>query len=305
MRSIKFGVSPRILLSGYARFRPLFIPFAAILALGVAFFGNSLWGSEKTFIVDAVVSGATITFNGNHNSWYLGEAVICTPTRRRQRSVSVTSDNEVCDQRAYKVRIDSEKIIQWPDGASVRMRFGETGRLEFFVLDEVSGHAEKTLIVLPHDFFSKNGALSFSGSVIFGRTIKTGAKDILLDGSYKVRESHVVSAMLGKQTYEVASSELTRGDQVRVVDGVSFKTSSLGYGHLSRSLDVEGATRLVFQSSPGDHALEISSFGMKQPAVMKPDWIDSTLASPYVLIVGLFISLVISVLELHSFSRKE
>jgi len=44
---------------------------------------------------------------------------------------------------------------------------------------------------------------------------------------------------------------------------------------------------------------------MKQPAVIQPDWIDSTLASPYVLIVGLFISLVISVLELHSYSRKE
>ncbi len=184
------------------------------------------------------------------------------------------------------------------------MRIGESGRIEFYILQDLPDLPKKSLVILPKDFFISQGALSFSGSATFGKTINTGTKFILLDGSYRVREDHVVSSLLGKQTYEVASSELTRGDQVRVVDGHDQKTAALGYGHISRALDVEGAARLVFQSSPGDFALEIASFGMDQPAILKPDWIDSTLASPYVLIVGLFISLVISVLELHSFTRK-
>jgi len=304
MRFIGLNGAQRVALSAYTWLRPFLVPLAAIFALGIAFFGNSLWGSEKTFIVDAVVSGATITFNGNHNSWYLKNATICSPKKRRQRSTE-SLENHVCDPRAYDISVEPEKIVQWPDGASTRIRIGKSGRLEFFVPNEFPGVTKNTLIVLPENFFTSQGALSFAGSVMFGRTINTGAKDILLDGSYRVRENHIISSLLGKQTYEVAASELTRGDQVRVVNGKDLDLSALGYGHLSRSTEIDGAARLVFQSSPGDHALEVLSFGMDEPAVMKPDWIDSTLASPYVLIIGLFISLAISVLELHSFTRRE
>ncbi|PHO05307.1 hypothetical protein CSC82_03765 [Rhodobacteraceae bacterium 4F10] len=299
------GLSETIVLPLVVWMRGKLAPLVAVLALALAFFGNGILATGKTYIVDAAVAGATIEFSGHQNDWYVGDTFVCVPKEKRSRQRGEAKDDLPCDTRLYDVASKRDFVLEWPQGTAVRVRIGELGRLEFLVLSGSEGLKKNTLFVLPADYFTTNGALSFSGSVVFGRPIETGARDILLHGTYRVREDHFLASLLGKGTYEIALAELTRGDQVRVVDAASQTTASTGFGHLSLSSDIEAAVRLVFHSTPGNHALEISTFGMSEPAVVRPNWIDSTLASPFVLIVGLFISLSISILELHALTRKE
>lgn len=280
-------------------------PLIAVIILFLAFFGNSFRAGEKTYIVDATVAGATINFHGNQNAWFVGNAVVCTPKAQRSRQRSTSDESQLCDTRLYDVTSAEDLILDWPDAAQVRLRTSISGRLEMVVLEKNSTYMKNTLFILPEDFFFNNGALSFAGAVTFGRPINTGAKDILLNGSYRVREDHILSFLLGKQTYQIAQADLTRGDQVRVVEAKNPSVSSTGFSHMTYSTDVDRAIHLVFHSVPGEHALEVATYGMAEPTIIRPNWIDSTLASPFILIVGLFLSLAISMLELFAMLKRQ
>jgi hypothetical protein len=266
------------------RRRDLLLPAILVAAFVGVLMANQ--GMSRTYIIAAETRGAMIAFEGR-NDWFLGAATLCVPREAPQRRGPGPSASAMCDPRLYVETQDPSLMVEWPDGAEIILR-REAER--FFLRTEtpVGALPAKTIISLPTDILEVRGALTFSGRMMIGEPIASGSRGHLIAGDYKVRESNRLSSWFGRRSDLVKSGTLTRGDVASVVlfeDGIGAS----GFGLITAG---DGAhLHAVFHSSAPSAAIKIEALGVRD-AIIKPDWIDTILASPYLLVVGLFLGVI-------------
>lgn len=316
----------RGLLSGRLRGlgRPLLLAIGWLGALSplalVAVVAVIVWESvrdpQRTFIVSARTTGATIVFDGLANAWPLGPAVLCERLPNNELDPDrLTPPDEPCDQTAYKnVTGDHADArtnhvqIDWPDGGDpgtpdlrqARLLTNESGDLEI-TLDGATDLKSGTRAILTRENWRSVGALAFIGSATIGNAIGSGERRLLLDGRYEAREPTGLR-LSGPVTQTILEGTLTRGEEVRIVQGPDAAPAP-GYGHLAAAEPDQDGFHIVMISEPGSTELRLSTIGgdgtgTAEATRISPSWVDRTLKGPLLLALAFILTLGIGVSQL-------
>lgn len=272
---------------------------AALLILIFA----SAFGRTRTFVIDAVATGAVIVFEGTSNSWPLSEATLCA---RKPRPEPRTPRGEgFCDARVSEERPFEGGAATWRHGATARLQREADGSLSVTATG-AEGLPDGTRLRLSLEQWRKAGALVFNGHVAVGGEMSSGQTALLVSGRYEAREPSLFG--LGGSTETVKSGDLRRGERVSLVDYRTGEPAS-GFGHVSAPLDDDAGFHVVSIAKPGDTALKIEHLGGRLPNLVRPNWIDYALTSPFFVALALILSLMVGVGQLvlgvwESFAEK-
>ncbi|WGW05327.1 hypothetical protein [Tropicibacter oceani] len=243
-----------------------------------------LWlnqGVSRTYILSAETLGADITFDGR-NTWFLGAATLCKPRQAALRRSPDQTVDAKCDGRIYEETEEPSLTLEWKGGNRISLRH-EDDRVLFVISEAVGQYPEGTIIVLPAASLSQLGAMTFAGTMQIGEAMAPGARGILLSGDYTVRESNRLSAWFGRRSDVVRRGTLTYGDTATIVSGARDRQMAQGFGQI---ILIDGARfQAVFRSAQDDAAIRIDALGVTE-AIVKPDFIDTLLASPYLIVIG-------------------
>ncbi|MEN9060858.1 hypothetical protein [Ponticoccus litoralis] len=243
-----------------------------------------LWlnqGVSRTYILSAQTLGADITFDGR-NSWFLGAATLCTPRQTALRRSPDPATAAQCDGRIYEESEETSLTLEWQGGNQISLR--HDGSRVLLVIREAQGQYPKgTILVLPATSLAGLGAMTFAGTMQIGEAMAPGARGLLLEGDYTVRESNRLSAWFGRRSDVVRSGALTYGDTATIVSDNRDMQAAQGFGQV---VLIDGDRfQAVFRSAEDGAAIRIDALGVSE-AIIKPDVIDTLLASPYLIVIG-------------------
>lgn len=243
-----------------------------------------LWlnqGVSRTYILSAETLGAEIIFDGR-NTWFLGPATLCKPRQAALRRSPDQPADTKCDGRIYEETAESSLTLEWQEGSRISLRH-EGDRVLLIIVEGGGQYPEGTIFVLPAVSLARLGAMTFAGTMQIGEAMAPGARGILLSGDYTVRESNRLSAWFGRRSDVVRSGALTYGDTATIVSDARDTQLAQGFGQVIM-LD-GGRFQSVFRSAHHDAAIRIDALGVSE-AIVKPDFIDTLLASPYLIVIG-------------------
>ena len=263
-----------------------------ILLLG--FLGLFLFNKAetRTFILSAETRGVSVVFEGR-NAWFLGPATLCLPRPSPMRAGGDSPD-AACETRIYEERHDPALTIEWQSGSAITLR--HEGARVVIVIDTGSGGLpDGTIVSIDGADLAQQGALKLSGTMRIGEAMAPGVRGFLVGGTYRIRERSILSTWFDRRSDEVKSGELTRGDHVSVVLRRAPPVLAPGFGQIT----VAGPDSLhaVFQSAAPDAAILVEALGV-QGALIEPDWIDTLLASPYLLVIGGVLGVIANMISL-------
>jgi hypothetical protein len=266
--------------------RPRARRLGVLLSLGflasvvVLFLGLLLFGSSRSFLVEARTDGLRLSFAEEGNIWRLPDAVLCLPLDR-----PADVPDPVCGLAARPDGTRRERLADWSDGTVVDVTRSPDGGLRVAIVAAgPSTPPEGAAFLLPAGAWRGAGALTFRGAVTIGQDMRTGARHFLREGRWEARESGPVTSMLRSVTEVVKAGTLATGSAVTVViDGEPARV----YGHLRPD---DGAIGVTMISQLGDTALSIRHFGLSGPSLIRPDWIDVAITSPLLLALAALFS---------------
>lgn len=77
------------------------------------------------------------------------------------------------------------------------------------------------------------------------------------------------------------------------------------YGHITSSASVDGNyIDIVAISRPGDVEMHLGYFGTNTPMIMRPDFIDTAISSPFLLAMAIIFSIFASTSQFYGDVRK-
>ncbi len=269
--------------------------FLIALILAVLFVALTATGAKRSFLVEVQSAGAQITFHGAANAWHFPNAVICSP-RPIPNPRRASEPGAYCSAGIYEVSNTQEFNAVWSANSTVDLRIDNDGALVMEILTGTPHHPAGTLIVIPANSWLRHGAFAFQGAVVIGEDMASGARHYLTEGRWEARETGLAISLFRDITEVVKHGEFARGAQATVYKGNKPAVMS---GHVTPSVD-KPVFHLAMISEPGSTELHLSHFGFKQPSVIKPDWIDSTLSSPLMLAAILILTLLASLTQVLS-----
>lgn len=302
------------------------VPVAFILttfALFVAFLSSAIVGIERSVVIEAQTSRMSLTFEGPSNRWFFRKVTLCPYGGPPERG----SDPDLrlpCPPSSEEPLTREFWTVDWPEGARVTVDIRPSGALIVTLQDAlpdlvvgdrvrvVTLGARSILYVAPEDWI-RQGALTFEATATFGEAMRPGLSTYLHGGRWEFRQRSLATRFLRSSTELVKEGTLSRGVAVRVVDRLA--DPELGrvlwfpkygdpepaqmFGHLSPVDDPGGppAFAMVAISEQGLTELEISHFGLRENAIVKPDVIDLAIASPIFIAAITFLSLLAAVTQ--------
>jgi hypothetical protein len=248
------------------------------------------FGGGQTWVLSTETYGATITFRGLNNQWALGNATICKARATPLRTAPDGAASDLCDPRRFHPAELGDVILDWPDQAMIELR--QAGqRMELRLLSDTPDLPRSSLVFFASDTPDRQGALGFAGTLEIGNLMSTGARNYLVEGTYMVREMGFLASLFARRTNVVKTGVFTRGDVVSIVGSDSHDPAT-GFGHITQGATPQDPLHVVFLSSGRSGAVQINALGQDKPAFLKPDWLERALASPFLIMIAFFVSLV-------------
>lgn len=248
-------------------------------------------GASRTIVVSAITDGMEIDFAGHSEVWDLNDVWYCVPLEKRVRSIK--RGNGLCDPRGYDQK-QGTIAIHWDDGASVKL----WTTLESGWVLKVSGQAapvDGTLIHLPETVVAKLGALSFSGAARIGEVAGSRETNLLISGSYDIREKPLFSSA----TETIKSGDFRRGEKVEVLNSANKESpEERVYGYLLPTSDDGQKIEVTLVSEPGEAIISVNYFGSRVPISIAPNWIDRSLASPFILALSVLLPIALTLIQI-------
>ncbi len=251
---------------------------------------SALWRS-RTFVIEALATGAEVRFEGAGNSWPLGEAILCEPLPRPQPRAP--RGEGLCDARLFAEKPREGAPVVWRDGARALLRRDPEGGL-VVTAHGAEGLPEGARLHLTARRWAEAGALVFTGWSSIGGQMASGETALLISGRHEARESSLFG--LGGGTETVKSGDLRRGERVSLVDGAGNPAS--GFGHVTAGTEEEAGFHIVSIAKPGVTALKVEHLGGEGPSFIRPNWIDYALTSPFFVALALILSMLVGVGQL-------
>lgn len=247
-------------------------------------------GSQQSVIIDAQTMGAVVSFKGSTNDWALGDAILCVP---KKIDLSQGRGEELCDARRFEERRAENLRVSWPPDAVVRVSSPARGQLVLSLLSDGEWPKE-TRILLPEDALSRLGALGFYGHARVGQPAVSGEQDLLLSGSYEVRERSVWS----RNTEVLRRGELRRGESVEIFrDGAQGAAPANEFGHITAEAPDTPGFHVSIASETGKPVLRLVNYGGVATTTLAPNWIDRALHNSLILALALLLPVALSLVQ--------
>lgn len=267
-----------------ARIAGLFLSLTLIILL-LGFLLLLLFGSSRSFLVEAETGGVRLVFAGDSNQWRLPNATLCLPVE-----IPLAPPDDECGSAARSDGIARERLVDWPAGATVDISRTANGSLSIEVVSasglDVPANAE---FKIDAEAWKGAGALTFRAAATVGQDMRTGARHYLHSGRWEAREAGPVTSLLRSVTEVVKEGTFSSGATVTVmIDG----NPALVYGHL-----IPGETEtiaLTMVSELGRPVLFERHFGVAEAVRIEPDWIDIAISSPILLAAAAIFSIIAS-----------
>lgn len=258
---------------------------------------------KRTFSVVARSLGGEITFQGELNDWLIERGSICKLRDLPDLRIPPTEDASPCDPRIYTTTVVTDYALEWRDGTVVTWKRHASGALQFSMLEGTSEEMEPgSLLVISDIDWRNHGALAFQGVVRIGSTIATGSDDYLLEGSWQALQSGLAASLFRDVTDVVQSGSLSRGLAVDFHRLGSPKDTDeetvISYGHLTPADGDEKGAIIALLTEHAPVSLRINYFGLREPALFRPDWIDTISSSTMLVAIAVIFSLLLGILEL-------
>lgn len=248
-------------------------------------------GADRTFIVEATATGIDIRFAGQANDWHLGQATICTPRKRIERTMPRGAG--ACDARRYEERRGDAVRINWSPGAEVKLSSPQPQTLVLELFGQ-AGWDDKTRIIIEKDERSALGVLSFNGTARVGNQVSSGETRTILSGTYEARERPFWS----EDTEVLKAGNVRRGESAEImIAGEEGRQPAEVFGHVSEVEPGKPGFNVGLVSAPGPVSLQIGYFGGANPANIAPNWMDRALTSPLVLALAFLLSVILSAVQ--------
>lgn len=271
--------------------------------LSVVFLVLLLFGSSRSFLVEARTNGLQIEFSEGINAWHLPNAILCLPLE----FPSFPPDPD-CGIAAKADGPAEEQLVTWTDGTVIEVNAERGGGLRIEALNgNTTALPVNAVYILSNDAWHMAGALTFRAYATLGQDMTDGSRHHLRDGRWEAREAGWVTSLLRSVTEVVKTGELSTGAKVTViVDG----EPALSYGHITpgdRSSDGNPGLNVTMISQLGDTALSVRHFGLRDPVIIRPDWIDIAISSPLLLAMAAIFSVLASVGQvlMHGLKRPK
>ncbi|MET3662443.1 hypothetical protein [Aquamicrobium ahrensii] len=248
-------------------------------------------GADRTFILEATATGMDIRFAGQNNDWYLGQATICTPRKRIERTIP--RGTGVCDARRYAERRGDAQRINWSPGAEVKLSSPQPHTLVLELFGQ-EGWDDRTRVVIGKDEWATLGVLSFNGAARVGNQVSSGETRTVLSGTYEVREKPFWS----DDTEVLKAGKVRRGESAEIMTaGEGERQSAEVFGHVTQVEPGKPGFNIGLVSATGPVSLQIGYFGGANPANIAPTWMDRALTSPLVLALAFLLSIILSAVQ--------
>lgn len=268
----------------YRQSLPFFVLIVVTLFLSLIIFGSS-----RSFLVEARTGGMQISFSEGQNIWRLPNALLCEPLDTPSLIPDAT-----CGQASSPKGSAREWILNWSENTVVNLNSRDDGGLEIAIVDPGGmANAPNGVLIMSRAAWRDTGALTFRASVIVGQDMQVGAANFLHDGRWEAREAGVVTSFFRSLTEVVKSGELSTGSKVAILaDGTPAKV----YGHVIPA--EQGGLAVTMISELGNTALSIRHFGLDQPVLIEPDWVDVAISSPLLLAMAVIFSVLASISQI-------
>ncbi len=188
-----------------------------------------------------------------------------------------------------------------PPEADARGPFGEDGE---FAPADAHGIVRDSIIVVRDRDWRATGALPFQAAATVGEDIGPGAVHFLQSGRWEARQTspvHDYVPFAHAVTEMVKKGELSLGAEVQVWDYRKGRPATM-WGHITPTPDdfdnSLAGFDLVMLSSPGKTELRLAHFGFREPATIRPDWVDTAVNSPLFLAMFALLSLIAVILQI-------
>ncbi|MBJ3763355.1 hypothetical protein ILP92_11420 [Maribius pontilimi] len=259
----------------------------------MVFLALLLFGSSRSFLVEARTGGLKIEFSESSNSWRLPDAVLCLPLE-----IPTFPPDPDCGIAAKSDGPPNERLIAWADGTIVEISGERGGGIR---IEAMSGNTAtlpmNAAFIVSRNAWQRAGALTFRGYATIGQDMSDGASHYLREGRWEAREAGWLTSVFRSVTEVVKTGDLPTGAKVTaIIDG----EPALAYGHLARGMgprDEETGLDVTMISEFGDTALSVRHFGLRNAVVIKPDWIDVAISSPLLLAVAALFSILASFVQ--------
>lgn len=258
---------------------------------------------KRTFSIVARSLGGEITFKGELNDWLIEQGSICKLRDLPDLRMPPAESASPCDPKVYTTTVVTDYALQWGDGSVVTWKRHASGALQFSLLaGTTDGMEPGSLLVISDIDWRNHGALAFQGVVRIGSTIATGSDDYLLEGSWQALQSGLAASLFRDVTDVVQSGSLSRGLAVDFHRLGSPKDGDeetvISYGHLTPAEGDERGAIIALLTEHAPVSLRINYFGLREPALFRPDWIDTVSSSTMLVAFAVIFSLLIGILEI-------
>jgi hypothetical protein len=244
-----------------------------LLAIGV--------GATRTVVISAETSSLELEFSGDATYWNLGEATLCIPLEKPDRSKERGTD--FCDPRWFE-QSSQDVSIPWADGNKIELLASHEG-MEIQIV-EAQGFESRTIVYVPKTELPNLGVLSFSGFANLGQVASSGETKLLTSGSFDIREK----PFLNNATETIKRGEFRLGDKVSIthlLDGSQEPTQVYGFVLPDHSTVDSFSVSLVSEIGPS--SIAVHYFGGHEKIEIAPNWIDRSIASPLILALSILI----------------
>ncbi|QBF31477.1 hypothetical protein CFI11_09635 [Thalassococcus sp. S3] len=246
--------------------------------------------ANRSFLIEAHTTTLDVVFGEGQNVWRLPEATVCIPL-----DVPDFASKGPCGIAFEAKGEPSEAIISWAENTKINVST-QSDALQITVLEAPgSDMIERSYFLLSAKSWKSAGALTFRASVIVGQDLQSGSRNLLLNGRWEAREAGLVTSFFRNVTEVVKQGTLPAGSKATVlIDGNPARV----YGHFTQSEDNTLYVNVVSQL--GNTALQLNSFGLDEPILIEPDWVDSAISSPLLLALAVFFSILASASQVFS-----
>lgn len=227
---------------------------------------------QRSFVISAQSSYVTLTFGDAQPDWRLPDALICEPVEIPRLDAS-----DICGAAFRPRGAPGEVLVSWYAGETISLTLDKQSRLRIASLGDSANIPTGGYIITSPDFWDKTGTMLFHARVTLGQTLSAGTRAYLWSGDWQARETGASTFFFRPGTEIVKQGELTAGTRVSIVD--TGGATVMSNGHIARRQSLE-TMDIAYITDFANSAVSAHYFGVLEPILTRPDWVDVTLTSP-------------------------
>lgn len=239
------------------------------------------FAADRSVLIEAETSGLRLSFSGEANAWRFDTASRCVLRASPQPRLASGQDAETapCSPVLFEIQSLTDHAINWRAGSVVDMVIDSAGALSIHLVER--GQTDLPLdsyIIVPAAAWARHGALTFSGTLRLGEPIASGSRNYLHSGRWEMRQSGFATSLIRDIVEVVKRGEVTLGASVEIYSGARPATM---FGSITPSHSANSAVdmRVTALSQKGPVELQLRYFGLQDPTILRPDWIDRVVSS--------------------------